>query len=309
MSTSHTELPLTLPVIDLDVFRGDPETPEAALECRKAADALIEYGALVVKDSRVSESDNEAFLDLMENYFAQPEDVLKKDERPQWGYQVGVTLEKTEKPKCKSDESCLHIIERLEPSERPLDLTGHEADAKCRFFYRMGQKPPYETEFPSLNMSNVEPQGFPAWKSTMETWGQSMKNAVEGVAEMAALGLGLEPDRFTSAGLHGPHLLAPTSSDLNKFGQKNSILAGFHSDLNFLNSGKRIAVKVPAGRYLLVQAGKQLEHLSGGLIQAGYHEVVVNDATISALGHGESANARDTSLDSDFKHVLLALEF
>lgn len=46
------------------------------------------------------------------------------------------------------------------------------------------------------------------------------------------------------------------------------------------NSGKRIAVKVPAGRYLLVQAGKQLEHLTGGLVKAGYHEVVVNDATI-----------------------------
>lgn len=82
-----------------------------------------------------------------------------------------------------------------------------------------------------------------------------------------------------------------------KYGQKDTILAGFHTDLNFLtihgrsrypglniwarNTGKRIAVKFPAtGRYLLVQAGKQLEHLTGGLIKAGYHEVVVNDATL-----------------------------
>lgn len=43
----------------------------------EAADALITYGALVVKDSRVSESDNETFLDLMEDYFAQPNDLLK----------------------------------------------------------------------------------------------------------------------------------------------------------------------------------------------------------------------------------------
>lgn len=35
------------------------------------------YGALVVKDSRVSESDNESFLNLMEDYFAQPQDILK----------------------------------------------------------------------------------------------------------------------------------------------------------------------------------------------------------------------------------------
>lgn len=40
-------------------------------------------------------------------------------------------------------------------------------------------------------------------------------------------------------------------------------------------------MKFPAtGSYLLVQAGKQLEHLSGGLIKAGFHEVVINDATV-----------------------------
>ena len=101
---------------------------------------------------------------------------------------------------------------------------------------------------------------------------------------------------------YSPHLLAPTASDLVKYGKKDTILAGFHTDLNFLtihgrsrypglniwarNTGKRIPVKFPAtGRYLLVQAGKQLEHLSGGLIKAGYHEVVVNDATLAVSEH------------------------
>lgn len=103
---------------------------------------------------------------------------------------------------------------------------------------------------------------------------------------------------YSSLNSHiSPHILAPTASDLNLYGKKDTILAGFHTDLNFLtihgrsrypglhiwarNSGKRIPVKLPpTGPYLLVQAGKQLEHLSGGLIKAGYHEVVVNDATI-----------------------------
>lgn len=35
----------------------------------------------------------------MEDYFVQPTDVLKRDERPEYGFQVGVTLENTEKPK------------------------------------------------------------------------------------------------------------------------------------------------------------------------------------------------------------------
>jgi isopenicillin N synthase-like dioxygenase len=94
-----------------------------------------------------------------------------------------------------------------------------------------------------------------------------------------------------------PHILAPTASDLVKYGKKDTILAGFHSDLNFLtihgrsrypglhiwarNTGKRIPVRIPDGNNLLVQAGKQLEYISGGLIKAGFHEVVVNEQTLA----------------------------
>lgn len=35
-------------------------------------------------------------------------------------------------------------------------------------------------------------------------------------------------------GKSSPHLLAPTASDLVKYGKRDTILAGFHSDLNFL---------------------------------------------------------------------------
>ena len=125
----------TLPVIDLDIFRESPTSVAARSECLKvsslsvhaaliiltvpgrrrldnvsgscvhcvAANALrcYRYGALVVKDSRVTESDNDHFLDILEDYFALPAEELKKDERKEYGYQVGVTLENTEKPKCK----------------------------------------------------------------------------------------------------------------------------------------------------------------------------------------------------------------
>ncbi|EJD04197.1 Clavaminate synthase-like protein [Fomitiporia mediterranea MF3/22] len=291
----------TLPIVSLDIFLNEPPESQAVVsECRKAADALITYGALLVEDSRVSEDDNNAFLDLMEDYFAQPEEALRKDERPELGYQVGVTLENTEKPKCAVDEPCLQVITRLDPAERPLDITGHQPDPKCRFFWKMGDVPPYETKYPSLNAPNVVPENEEIksrWVPTLEKWGNCMKNAVMGVAEMAALGLALPRETFIEASRYGPHLLAPTASDLKKYGQKDTILAGFHTDLNFLtihgrsrypglniwarNTGKRIPVKFPpTGRYLLVQAGKQLEHLSGGLVKAGYHEVVVNDSTL-----------------------------
>lgn len=116
---------------------------------------------------------------------------------------------------------------------------------------------------------------------------------------MAATGLGLSEKTFSDAGRYGPHILAPTASDLRRYGSKDTILAGFHTDLNFLtihgrsrypglhiwarNTGKRIPVKIPSGNYLLVQAGKQLEHLTGGLVKAGYHEVIVNDKTVDTI--------------------------
>ncbi|QRW09117.1 2OG-Fe(II) oxygenase family protein [Ceratobasidium sp. AG-Ba] len=300
MSTPNDVPDGLLPIVDLDLFRADPSSTESRTECIKAAEALINFGALIVHDTRVTEEHNETFLSLLEDYFAQPEEVLKKDERAEFGYQVGVTLENTEKPKCAVDEPCLKVIERLAASERPLDISGHHPDPKCRFFWKMQTKPPYPTAFASLNMPNVVPAAFAdIWQPTLETWGTKMKDAVEGVARMTAVGLGLDQETFTDAGKYGPHLLAPTASDLKKYGKKDTILAGFHSDLNFLtihgrsrypglhiwarNSGKRIAVKVPPGRYLLVQAGKQLEHLTGGLVKAGFHEVVVNEGTLGAM--------------------------
>ncbi len=175
------ELSMDLPVIDLDVFLHQPrDSAEVKAECAKAATALITYGALVLHDSRVSEQDNATFLDLLEDYFAQPEEQLKKDERPELSYQIGVTLENTEKPKCAVDEPCLHVIQRLAPSERPLDISAHDPDPKCRFFWRMVEQPPYKTEFPGLNADNITPEAphiKERWGPVMNQWGTSMKNA------------------------------------------------------------------------------------------------------------------------------------
>ncbi|TPX09094.1 uncharacterized protein E0L32_001643 [Thyridium curvatum] len=303
------DVPMGLPVIDLDLFlkardgQSDADAHAAAqAECARAANALVTYGALVLHDSRVSEADNSSFLDLMEEYFAQPDDALRQDERPELSYQVGITLDNTEKPKCAVDEPCLRVIERLAPSERPQDVSAHQPDPKCRFFWRVVEDPPYESEFPGLNAANVTPAApgiKEKWKPTMDQWGASMKTAVTDLAEMAALGMGLPGGTFKDAGAYGPHLLAPTASDLRKYGEKDTILAGFHTDLNFLtihgrsrypglhiwarNTGKRIAVVIPEGNYLLVQAGKQMEHLTGGLVKAGYHEVVVTQRTLDVM--------------------------
>lgn len=172
---------MNLPIIDLDLFLKHPlVSPEVQAECARAADALITYGACILHDSRVSEDSNSTFLDLLEDYFAQPQDVLRKDERPELSYQIGVTLENTEKPKCAVDEPCLDVIQRLAPDQRPLDINGHSPDPKCRFFWRMAEAPPYDSQFPSLNMPNITPEAVHIknrWAPAMDQWGTAMKDA------------------------------------------------------------------------------------------------------------------------------------
>lgn len=95
-----------------------------------------------------------------------------------------------------------------------------------------------------------------------------MMNAGFSAAEMAAVGLGLEHDTFTTKLFEGPHLLAPTGSDLQKY-DEGTVFAGFHYDCNFMSvHGKsrypglsvwlrdwtKMTVVVPDG-CLIMQAG------------------------------------------------------
>jgi isopenicillin N synthase-like dioxygenase len=126
----------------------------------------------------------------------------------------------------------------------------------------------------------------------MDKWGYMMVNSTLIAAEMAAVGMGLPKDAFTSKMHQGAHLLAPTASDLLKF-DVGTAFASFHYDLNFITihgksrypglylwtrDWKRQPVSIPPG-CLLLQAGIMFEQLTGGYVMAGYHEVVYSEQT------------------------------
>ena len=67
----------------------------------------------------------------------------------------------------------------------------------------------------------------------MDKWGNKLLDAVKTVAEMAAIGMGLESQTFLKRMEGGAHLLAPTGSDLDK-NEVGAILAGFHYDIAFI---------------------------------------------------------------------------
>ena len=111
----------------------------------------------------------------------------------------------------------------------------------------------------------------------MNSWGLHMKHGCLAVAEMAAVGLGLEQDFLSRTIVNGAFMLSPTAVDLQK-SKPGDVLAAFHRDFDlltihgkarysglfvWLNTGQKFVVRVPEG-HLLLQAGKQLEWFTGG---------------------------------------------
>jgi len=129
----------------------------------------------------------------------------------------------------------------------------------------------------------------------MNLWGHKLLDAVHSVAEMAAVGMGLPQNAFLERMDGGAHLLAPTGSDLEKH-DVGAVFAGYHYDISFLTiHGKsrypglyawtrentKLQIKVPEG-CLLLQAGKTFEHITGGYVLAGFHEVIYTEQTKAA---------------------------
>ena len=60
----------------------------------------------------------------------------------------------------------------------------------------------------------------------MNEWGSQMYRVVLGIAEMASVGFGMHANELPDLTKNGPHLLAPTGSDLDKYGKLGTIFAG-----------------------------------------------------------------------------------
>lgn len=182
-------------------------------------------------------------------------------------------------------------IERYTDDNKPMSPIDPIYDAKWRFCWKIGDRP----EEANDNFPQVIPKDFPEWTETMDKWGHKLYDAVVQVSEMSAIGMGLPAETFVKMLDGGPHLLAPTGSDLSK-NEVGTILAGFHYDIAFLTihgksrfpglfvwtrNNQKLQIKVPEG-HLLVQAGKTFEHITGGYVLAGFHEVVLTEATKQA---------------------------
>lgn len=266
------------------------------------------YGIIIVKDPRVSEKDNDSFLDMLEKYYQQDEDILMKDARPEFSYQAGITPSFVELPRDHCEK--IYHLDQANKAHKPLGK-----DPKYRYMWKLGEVPP-ETNFSDVNSHHVIPENFPEWENNMNNWGNQMLATVKTVTELLAISLGLDKNHFKNQSRYGAHLLAPTGIDVSKY-PIDTIIAGYHYDISFLTihgksrfsglyiwtrEGEKILVKVPPG-YLLLQVGRELEYLTGGYCMAGFHEVIINQQAKDVLEQSKTSWRVSTTvfyhMDSD----------
>ena len=275
-----------IPTVDVKMFLEREEGFHE--ECKKVAETLHNFGVIIIRDPRVNEADNDEYCEMVENYFGiRGEELYKtkqvKDMFPEKHFQVGITPEKQEKAR----NHCTRFA-HYTGDDKPISECPPEADEKWRFFWNIGERPADRKP----EHDNVHPEEFPEWETKMNKWGFMMLDGCFAVAQMAAIGMGLEENTFYDRMQLGNHILAPTGSDLKK-NDVGTVFAGVHYDLNFLTihgkspfpglfiwtrEGKRMAVRVPTG-CLLLQAGIQFERLTGGYVMAGFHEVIYTEKT------------------------------
>lgn len=301
--------------IDLQPYLGEPQCASADQELLQMVLQLEETSVIAVRDPRVSWDDSERYLDMMQRYFNQPDDIIARDQRPDLDYQVGVS--RWEKPRDHRAYIMTMPVRRW-PHLTPRDYAG---DPRWRFFRRLGELPS-ETAFSRLNAPEVIPEGFETeWASTMDTWGKKLLGAVYTIAEMLAQAYGLPIDTFTSGFAHAPHLIAPNGVKLEGL-QVGTVLNGFHTDLNWgtihgqsrwpglriwTRDGEPSVPKVPPG-CLLFQVGKQLEYQTGGHLRAGFHEVAMLPETMTAVKTRDAHLPRIRVSSTVFAHRASDLE-
>ena len=133
---------------------------------------------------------------------------------------------------------------------------------------------------------NVIPKEFPEWKHIFTTWGGFQKQCAFTVAEMVALGLGLEKHSIRETMEKGQLIASPPGVNLEKI-KKGDMMTSFHRDFDVLTihgktrfpgllvwtkDGERFKPAVP-DEHFLIHGGRQLEWLTGGYLMPAYHEV------------------------------------
>jgi isopenicillin N synthase-like dioxygenase len=288
---------IELPVINLrDLVEGRRNSGVIS-QAEQAAHEMHRRGLVVVYDPRFSIEGRSDFFAMLQAYYAQDPEVIARDVRRYPDRVVGVAMMHTEKGRNHSAR-----IADYPEHHRPYTTADdcERGDPKYRWHHR-AIHPNVRAELagtPALQAmldDQLVPVGFEdRWRRIMDQRSTLLIQTIFDASRLVAIGLGLPEDVFVETMQHGTNLFAPTGSDLSTF-QPDDVMASFHYDFGqwtghdsashggliaWTRDGKPIRVEVPHG-CVLIQAGKEAEILTGGYIQAGFHEVIATDEAIA----------------------------
>jgi len=248
----------------LDYVSGDPARKASFI--KQLGDAFSEIGFAIVANHGVSEDLKSRLFDVVERYFAQPEDVKKRDEDLSNGGQRGFISKGRETAK------------------------GHSVPDLKEFFH-VGQEvndgDPIKSEYPD----NIWPSAIPEFQEiTMEVF-RTFEKTGRDLLRAIAVYLDLEETYFDS-GIHNGnsilrllHYYPVENADQIPEG---AVRAGAHEDINLITllmggSARGLQALTKDGEWLnvspepgqiVINMGDMLQRLTNGRLRSTTHRVI-----------------------------------
>lgn len=318
---------LDLPIIDISLrpqWNGTEGLANSSAAAR-VVDALRRHGLVLVRPDISLTAANQEFLQTMAAFFRLPESVKRTYIVEQAGVKYEVGYMPAHAEYTQDEAEYREFIARI-PNSADMPVPHQGSNPIARFMAPIGDRGS-SADFPELNLPAVTVAEVPGMNASIDALGGVLYLAGLAVSEYLSVGLEHHPRllRDMLERPDGPHALAPTGVNLaeefaktgkGRNGGANLLdwlaterycLDGFHNDVNMITvharantpglhtwsaNGERYdALTVPEG-CILVQSGRQLRHITGGLIPAMYHEVTTTPGMIP-YARAELAAGRD----------------
>ncbi len=296
------------PVVDMAGFVAGSRSSAVYDQCRIGANVMLQYHIGIFRDPRFSSEGRNRFFRMMQRYFSQDREIIRRDVRRHPSKVLGVAMLGQEHAR---DHSAW--AQRLPPQHRPYTTAEDRwrGDPKYRFHWRAIHPDVRRTmagtpALAELLADQIVPVGFEdEWAEVMDDRSNSILTAIFDASRMVAIGLRLPEETFVDTMVNGTNVFGPTGCDVSlmepyrvqaavhyDFGQWTGHDAASHAGLiAWTKDGRPFRIVVPQGTYV-IQAGKEAEILTGGAIRAGMHEVVtMPEAILQAsvdMGAGRS---------------------
>jgi hypothetical protein len=233
---------------------SDSLTEELQEMCRVLLESFHHTGIVFVKDPRMNEADNQVFIDMMQKYYEDLAARIQREENPDQPFTEG------------------RILWAIEDH-------------------------PNEESWPNFIAKDV-----PEWESILNRWGRTFLEGLKTITSMFEKGSGLPLGTISWKFASATHILNPSGFDLDVMGL-GTVLTTIHYDMSYitvhgnsrfpvfsawLRDGRKVDIEIPEG-YLMFQAGKIFEHITGGYVLAGHHIVLHSDTTALAVAQAKAA--------------------